>query len=116
MYLNAKEIIGSNIAVSASKGEILYEKIAESLKTGSKVEVDFSGITDLTTAFLNVAVGHLYNLFTSSELNESLKISNIDNLDRYLLKQVIERVKMNKKESDEFRKLLSEVLEDGDNS
>ncbi|MCC2327148.1 STAS-like domain-containing protein [Bacillus wiedmannii] len=111
-----KDIIETNIAISAKKGELLLNKLNEYLKGNEKVTVDFEGITDLTTAFLNVGIGHLYNNFSSQELNEKLEIINLDDLDKYLLSQVIERVKLNQAKDDDFAALIREVINDGDDA
>lgn len=118
-----KEIIETNIAISAKKGELLFDKLNEMLlvndahQSKEKVIVDFDGITDLTTAFLNVGIGHLYNTFSSEELNERLEIINLDDLDIYLVNQVIERVKLNKsKDNEELELLIKEAINDGEDS
>lgn len=116
MKVLAKDIIGTNVAVSASKGEVLFKEVSMALNSNDVVKLDFVGITDLTTAFLNVAIGHLYNEFSSEELNRKLEIINLDNLDKYLLMQVIERVKMNQQEDENLKRLIDEVLDDGENS
>lgn len=95
MNMIVKDIIGTSIAISATKGEVLYKALNAVMQTNEKVVLDFEGITDLTTAFLNVGIGHLYNNFSNIELNKKLEIINLDDLDRYLLSQVIERVKLN---------------------
>ncbi|MFF2591061.1 STAS-like domain-containing protein [Peribacillus butanolivorans] len=111
-----KDIIETNIAISAKKGELLYNTLNQILESNSNVTVDFKGITDLTTAFLNVGIGHLYNNYSSLELKEKLEILNLDELDEYLLSQVIERVKMNESKDAEFEALVREVMNDGENS
>lgn len=116
MQVKVIEVIGSNIAVSASKGELLLKELSGAIKNSTNVELDFKGITDLTTAFLNVAIGHLYKNFSSNQLNEKLRITNLDSLDMYLVKQVIDRVKKNEKEEDELKQLIREVMDDGENS
>lgn len=116
MNILVKEIINSSIAISAKKGELLYSALNPLLKSNPKVTVDFNGITDLTTAFLNVGIGHLYNNYSSAELNTKLQIVNLDELDKYLLTQVIERVKMNEAKEEEFKELIREVMDDGENS
>ncbi|MGE7623584.1 STAS-like domain-containing protein [Viridibacillus sp. NPDC096237] len=114
MKVNVRDVIGSGIAISATKGEIVYKELTLALKENVNVELDFEGITDLTTAFLNVAIGHLYSEYSGEELNDKLDILNLDELDKYLLKQVIERVKMNQDEAKEFENLVKEVLDDGE--
>lgn len=116
MEIKVGEVIGSGIAISASKGELLFAAIDKGLKSHVKVVVDFDGITDLTTAFLNVGIGHLYNNFSSKDLNLKLEIINLDDLDKYLLQQVIERVKLNQAKEAELEALIREVIDDGDNT
>lgn len=116
MKISVKKVIDSNIAVSASKGELLFKEVSNALLQNDYVELDFSEITDLTTAFLNVAIGHLYKNFSSEELNEKLKLLNLDELDMYLVTQVIQRVKKNEEEEEEFKQLIKEVLDDGESS
>lgn len=116
MQIKVIDVIESNIAVSASKGELLLKELSEAIESSTNVELDFKGITDLTTAFLNVAIGHLYKKFSSEELNEKLRISNLDSIDLYLVKQVIDRVKKNEKEEQELKQLIREVMDDGENS
>lgn len=114
MIVTVKDVVQSSIAVSADKGEILHSYLEDKLKSNEKVVVDFDGITDLTTAFLNVGIGHLYNKFTGQELNQRLEIVNLDELDSYLMAQVIERVKLNQDNESKFSALVREVLdEDG---
>lgn len=116
MVLRVKDVIDSSVAISSKKGEILYEEIRRNLIDDNEVTVDFEGISDLTTAFLNVAIGHLYTSYSSDTLNRKLKIVNMDELDTYLLSQVIERVKMNQEEEEVFKALIKEVLNDGEDS
>lgn len=112
MKAMVKEVIQTSIAVSADKGEILHSYLEEMLNQNEKVIVDFEGISDLTTAFLNVGIGHLYNKFTGQELNERLEVINLDELDSYLLGQVVERVKLNQENEKEFTALVREVLDE----
>lgn len=113
MNVAVEKVIGSKIAISSEIGKKLYEELNNLLREHSKIILDFEGITDLTTAFLNVGIGHLYNDFSSRELNDKLEIINLDDLDQYLLSQVIERVKLNEVQKEEFNTLIEEVIEDG---
>jgi len=91
--LNVKDIIGSDIAVSTDYGDILYKNIIEAFRQKKQVELDFYGIEIITTAFLNAAIGQLYNSYKSEELNKSIKLINISDEDILLLKKVIQRAK-----------------------
>lgn len=116
MEIKVNEVVGSNIAISTEKGEMLLKTIKKALELDEVVTVNFEGISDLTTAFLNIAIGHLYNDYSGGDLNKRLRVKCLDDLDMYLVSQVIDRVKMNKKKEDEFTNSIREVLDDGDDT
>jgi hypothetical protein len=87
------DIIHRDIAVSSDDGEFVYDAIIECFQKNNIAELDFSGITILTTAFLNSAIGQLYNTYSSTQLNNTLRLKNVADEDRILFKKVIERAK-----------------------
>ncbi|HEY9363627.1 MAG TPA: STAS-like domain-containing protein [Chitinophagaceae bacterium] len=104
--LNIAAIIGGNIAVSTSDGEIVFSNLSKQLNKKEKISLDFAKISILTTAFLNAAIGQLYsgNTYPASFLNEHLKIINVRDIDKPLFSLVINRAKeyyQNKKNLEE---------------
>lgn len=93
--IDVNTVIKSDIAVSPAKGDILYNVIKKSIQQEGKIQLDFGNVEQLTTAFLNNAIGNLYKNFTSEELNKNIKVVGLDELDKYLLTKVINRAKMN---------------------
>lgn len=87
------DIINRDTAVSSDDGEIVHTQIVNCITENSIAELDFSGITILTTAFLNSAIGQLYNTYSSDQLNNTLRLKNVINEDKILFKKVIERAK-----------------------
>lgn len=87
------EVINRDSAVSSDDGDNVYTNIIKIINEGYIVELDFSGITLMTTAFLNSAIGQLYSKFSSEELNTSLKLKNVAQEDGILFKKVIDRAK-----------------------
>ena len=87
------EIIDSDSAISTDDGVIVYNRIAESFSSNLNVVLDFSHINFMTTAFLNAAIGQLYNSYSSNQLNQILRLENVTPNDRILFKKVIERAK-----------------------
>jgi hypothetical protein len=87
------EVINRDSAVSSDDGENVYTSIIDAIAEGFIVELDFSGIILMTTAFLNSAIGQLYSKFSSEELNTSLKLKNVAQEDGILFKKVIDRAK-----------------------
>ncbi len=92
-HLKIKDIISRETAVSSDDGDIVFNRIIECINEKSIAELDFSEITILTTAFLNSAIGQLYNKFSSEQLNKTISLKNVANEDKILFKKVIERAK-----------------------
>jgi hypothetical protein len=88
-----KELINIETAVSSDDGDVVFNDIVTAFNKDFNVILDFAGITLMTTAFLNSAIGQLYSIYTSDELNSKLKLKNIADEDRILFKKVIERAK-----------------------
>lgn len=104
--INIAAIIGGNIAVSTSDGEIVFSNLSKQLNEKEKISLDFANISILTTAFLNAAIGQLYNgnNYPTNFLNEHLKIINVRDIDKPLFSLVITRAKeyyQNKKNLEE---------------
>ncbi len=91
--LIVKDIINSDTAVSTDDGDKLFKHINSVLKENKIAQIDFSGIEMMTTAFLNAAIGQLYNHYNSEQLNKSLKLVNVASEDIILFKKVITRAK-----------------------
>lgn len=92
--LRVKDFIENrDIAVSSDDGDLLFRKIDDLIKEKTIVELNFEGISLMTTAFLNSAIGQLYSKYTSEQLNTHLKLKNVAEDDRILFKKVIERAK-----------------------
>ena len=95
MELVVKDLLGSRLAVSPEKGEVLYEFLYKNLENKDNIVINFAGIEQHTTAFLNKAFGKLYSNFSSEELNQLIRIDKLDELDKFLLNKVIVRAKLN---------------------
>ncbi|OKL38343.1 STAS-like domain-containing protein [Domibacillus mangrovi] len=106
-----KDIINSKIAVSPEKGELLYRYLENAIHKRKKTTLSFLDVNDTTTAFLNKAIGNLYNHFSSDVLNQTLTIADMDNLDKYLLSKVITRAKLDIKTNENLTKNIDEVFE-----
>ncbi len=93
--LFVKDIIESDIAVATDAGDKLFDVIVSLLNDKKPIVLDFNGINILTTAFLNAAIGQLYNndRFSSEFLNDYLKVVNVQTEDRPLFSMVIKRAK-----------------------
>nr|DAJ07174.1 MAG TPA: protein of unknown function DUF4325 [Caudoviricetes sp.] len=69
-----KDQIKTNLAITSEKARRIEEIVLESVKNKQQIELDFSGIDTLTTAFLNVAIGSLYTKYNPTILNKYVHI------------------------------------------
>ncbi len=110
--INIFEIVGSNAAVSSETGQKIFQMTDKALMQNITVNLDFSNISLLTTAFLNSAIGQLYSKYTSDQLQKYLKLSNISGEDKLLLKKVIDRAKEYFKNKNSIDNIIKDVLGD----
>jgi hypothetical protein len=66
------KIVGGGICVSTDDGNKVHEAIYNQIKDGNRVRLSFSGVTRMTTAFLNAAIGQLYGEFSETDLRKHL--------------------------------------------
>ncbi|MCD8417977.1 STAS-like domain-containing protein [Tenacibaculum finnmarkense genomovar finnmarkense] len=116
MKIKIFEIIKTDFAVTTDNGNKIFKLIDENLSLGHSVEIDFSEIKTMTTAFLNSAVGQLYSRekYNSTFLNKHISLIGFKDSHLSLIKMVIERAKEYFEDKDSFEKNLNESI-NGDN-
>lgn len=70
--IQISRIVEGGICVSASDGQKVYEHVRREVIAKNLVILSFSGITRMTTAFLNAAVGQLYGEFSEVVVRQRL--------------------------------------------
>lgn len=109
--LSVAEVVGHSLCVASSDGDKLYERIAKALEANSRVTLSFSGVTLLTSAFLNSAVGRLYGNFSEEAIKNSLKAEDIEKDDLKLIKAVTDNAKQYYKDPQRYRQAVTEAEE-----
>jgi hypothetical protein len=104
------EIVGAGCCVAACDGQKVHDIIATAFSESRKVEISFTGASDLTPAFLSSAVGQLYGIFPIELIESSLFFTDISEEDGIILKRVVERAKAYSENACFCRKALSDVL------
>ncbi len=108
--INIAEKLGAKSAVSTDSGKYICNLIIKVIEKGGLVELNFAGVGLLTSAFLNAAIGQLYNKYDSPTLQEKLSVVNMDSDDKYTLSLVIKRAKEYFANTEAFEKTVGEVL------
>ena len=92
--LGISQIVQGGICVAADDGQRVYAAISEQIAKGRRVVLSFSGVTRLTTAFLNAAIGQLYGEFTEEHVRMHLApVRDADERQLRQLKLVVDRAK-----------------------
>jgi hypothetical protein len=96
--------------VASEDGEKVHARIASAFRSGRNVRLSFRGVTDLTPAFLNAAVGQLYGEFSEDEIQARLSVADASPDDLFTLKRVADRAKEFFRDPDRFIAAAKEVL------
>ncbi|TAV53079.1 STAS-like domain-containing protein [Rhizobium leguminosarum] len=102
-------LVGGGVCVSASDGQKVYKVVQQAVAEGDRVILSFSGITRMTTAFLNAAIGQLYGEFSEEEVRQRLA-PPVDFEPWHLsrLKLVVDRAKEFFKDGDRVKKAFED--------
>lgn len=110
--INVVNTIGDVYGVEAEDGQKVFDLIIKAFSEDKKVTLSFQNIKILTTAFLNTAVGQLYNGFQEEYIKENLKVSAISDSGKVALKRVVDTAKLYYKDPDALRRSIDEITED----
>lgn len=114
MYnIKVNEYITLNQGITSEEGMPVYEAISSKLAEGEGVTLDFEGVTFLTTAFLNVAIGALYKDYTSEQLQTNLCLKNYTPEIAVRIKKVTENAKSFYEDEEKFNQCVEDVLNGG---
>ncbi|PVA07452.1 STAS-like domain-containing protein [Thalassorhabdomicrobium marinisediminis] len=108
-------IVDGGICVAASDGQKVYRVIYDIITKGNRAEISFFGVTRMTTAFLNTAVGQLYGELEEGVIRKHLA-PPVDYQDWHLarLKMVVERAKVFFADPPAIEKLFEDGRGDAD--
>lgn len=77
ILINVTDTINSPSALTRDQGKIIYDKIIDNLSHDNNIVLDFSNTERIIAPFLNVAIGKLYEHYSSEELKNRMKITNV---------------------------------------
>lgn len=110
--LSIYAITGDSFCVAAEDGEKVFEKIKKAIDNEMSVEISFLNVEMLTTAFLNTAIGKLYDEFDEVKIKNNLSVSDISDEDKLRLKRVVDTAKAYYKDPDQFEDSINKIMED----
>ena len=99
--IQVRDIVGSEFCISSEKGERLSKVIRDALSRRKKIRLSFAGVNNISSAFLDEAIGNLYNGDFQEEDLKGINYGNISKEDLFLLSNVIEWAREGFRDSDE---------------
>lgn len=96
--------------VTPDEGKPINEEIRKYIELNESVEIDFSGVELMTTAFLNIVIGDLYKDYSSETLRSMLKITNVEDGDARRIKKVTDTAKLFYHNEEAFNKNVDDIL------
>lgn len=106
------DLIQSPSALTREQGKIIYDKIIDYIQDGTKVLIDFTDIESLITPFLNVAIGKLYENYSSEQLKSLIEFINIPKGTSSKFQLVIDNAKQYYANKDIFKDAVRDVIKD----
>lgn len=94
MNIKIVDLAKHAICVASDDGHLVYKHFEAALKNGEEITADFAGVSTLTSAFLNAAIGQLYSQFKSDFIDRHVSVVNLDESDEVLLARVRENAKI----------------------
>ena len=110
--INIINIVGDALCIETESGEKVFQSIKKILQKNKKVTLSFLNVKMLTTAFLNTAIGKLYNDFSEDKIRDSIKIEDMSQSGLIALKRVVETAKLFYKDPEAMKKSIDEILEE----
>lgn len=94
IVISVFNLVGNSFCVEAKDGEAIFQTISKALHQKQVVEISFQNVEMLTSAFLNTAIGQLYREFSEEQVRASVKVIEMADADKALLRRVIETAKL----------------------
>lgn len=86
--INIKETCGKNI-VSRGDGKKVYDLLMQKWNDADKITVDFGNVLIASVSFIDEIFGTLAFTYSRDELTKRIRVRNIQEFDRALLKDIL---------------------------
>lgn len=91
--LTLVEIVDSPHCVDTADGQRVNKIISDRLEHNHRVDLSFAGVERITTAFLNAAIGQLYNEFSDDKIRTSIRFTDVPQGSADAITKVVARAK-----------------------
>lgn len=113
VMLKIYDIVGGPVWVSTDDGQKVFDKIVAAFKAGRDVELSFANGENLISAFLNAAIGQLYDgTYDEDFLRTHLSFADLSEDDQAMLERTIENAKRYFANRDGYDRAWGDVVDE----
>lgn len=95
IQISVFNLVGSSFCVDPDDGQAVFEALHQAITQKQAIQLSFQNVELLTSAFLNTAVGQLYNGdFADEDIRNYIDVVEIDPVDVALLRRVVNTAKL----------------------
>ena len=96
--------------ISAMSGQILFRLISDAINGNDPIFLDFAGVSIFASPFFNHSIGRLYAENSKDELDNLIKIVNLNEVGQLIVSKVIEN-SQNFKNSKDLSAAIDQILQ-----
>ena len=114
MKIIIKNEIKNKRCIIKEDGQKIHKKIHRLLKEKKIVTLDFDGITQFAGPFFNFAIGQLLKDITEKDLYHLLRIENLNEAGKLIVKRVIENAAKhyNKENDTNYKEIVNNIIKE----
>lgn len=106
-------VVGSNLCISSDSGRKVFDVIQPVISQGNKISISFNNVKCLSPAFLESAIGRLYDGTIRGTIDDKISFEDLSSGRRLILDDVIREAKKYYSTPDEYvAKIKEERLAD----
>lgn len=110
--LRVVELAGTSFCVASEHGFHVCQELKRAFSAEKHVTLSFQGTDIITSAFLNTAIGALFQDYDCEFLQNHLNCVDIHPNDQELLNYVIDNAKRYYQDPQRYEKVLQQIVED----
>ncbi|MFW3413120.1 STAS-like domain-containing protein [Aliarcobacter butzleri] len=108
--VNIFNIVGQGNCTLPEDGDKVFEILKKALNENKKVVISFKNVEKITSAFLNNAIGKLYNSFEEEKIKDYLSTEDMSSSAKVLLKRVVSTAKNYFKDPERLKASVKRIL------
>ncbi|MFW6256410.1 MAG: STAS-like domain-containing protein [Candidatus Sumerlaeota bacterium] len=108
--LKLTELAGTSVCVDPSDAEKVFIALSDEIQNDVFITLSFEDVEDLTSNFLNTAIGQLYGKFKEETIRNHLQVDQISPADTDNLRRSVARAKEYYRDPQRFRDAMIEEL------